>query len=192
MKYCKYCGAEIPDGGICTCAEAQNEAVSSKASSGKSVIIYGVVIVSVIIIAIGLFSSFLGGGYKKPVNLFFKGFNKCDSSMIAKSLPESSADEFEKQMSDEDLETIINILEAGYGESLKISYDIEDKESLDKKKIKSLETSTKLDIKKAYNLTIEIKFKGKKNDKETTTNLTVAKIKGEGWKLLGDVTSLLG
>ena len=34
-------------------------------------------------------------------------------------------DEFEKQMSDEDLETIINILEAGYGESLKISYDIE-------------------------------------------------------------------
>lgn len=192
MKYCKYCGAEIPDGGICTCAEAQNEAVSSKASSGKSVIIYGVVIVSVIIIAIGLFSSFLGGGYKKPVDLFFKGFNKCDSSMIAKSLPESSADEFEKQMSDEDLETIINILEAGYGESLKISYDIEDKESLDKKKIKSLETSTKLDIKKAYNLTIEIKFKGKKNDKETTTNLTVAKIKGEGWKLLGDVTSLLG
>lgn len=192
MKYCKYCGAEIPDGGICTCAEAQNEAVSSKASSGKSVIIYGVVIVSVIIIAIGLFSSFLGGGYKKPVDLFFKGFNKCDSSMIAKSLPESSADEFEKQMSDEDLDTIINILEAGYGESLKISYDIEDKESLDKKKIKSLETSTKLDIKKAYNLTIEIKFKGKKNDKETTTNLTVAKIKGEGWKLLGDVTSLLG
>lgn len=192
MKYCKHCGAEIPDGGICTCAEAQNEAVSSKASSGKSVIIYGVVIVSVIIIAIGLFSSFLGGGYKKPVDLFFKGFNKCDSSMIAKSLPENSADEFEKQMSDEDLETIINILEAGYGESLKISYDIEDKESLDKKKIKSLETSTKLDIKKAYNLTIEIKFKGKKNDKETTTNLTVAKIKGEGWKLLGDVTSLLG
>lgn len=125
MKYCKYCGAEIPDSGICTCAEAQNEAVSSKASSGKSVIIYGVVIVSVIIIAIGLFSSFLGGGYKKPVDLFFKGFNKCDSSMIAKSLPESSADEFEKQMSDEDLETIINILEAGYGESLKISYDIE-------------------------------------------------------------------
>lgn len=192
MKYCKHCGAEIPDGGICTCAEAQNEAVSSKASSGKSVIIYGVVIVSVIIIAIGLFSSFMGGGYKKPVDLFFKGFNKCDSSMIAKSLPESSADEFEKQMSDEDLETIINILEAGYGDGLKISYDIEDKKSLGKDKIKSLETSTKLDIKKAYNLTIEIKFKGKKNDKETTTNLTVAKIKGEGWKLLGDVTSLLG
>jgi len=192
MKYCKYCGAEIPDNGICTCAEAQNEA-ASKTSSGKSksLIIAGVALIAVIVIVIGLFSTVFGGSYKKPVDQFFKGFNKCNSSMMAKSLPKESAEEFKKKMSDEDLETLISLLELAYGKNIKISYDIEDKDSLDKKEIKNLEGSTGLDIKKAYNLTIDIEFEGNKEDKETTSNLTVVKISGEGWKLIGDVESLL-
>ncbi len=189
MKYCKYCGAEIPDNGVCTCAESQNEAVSKTSSEKNKFVV--VILLPAIVIIIVLFNAIFEGGYKKPVDQFFKGFNKCDSSMIAKSLPEKSADEFKEKMSDEDLETLISLLEVGYGKNIKISYDIENKDSLSKKEIKDLESSTGLDIKKGYNLTIDIEFEGNKEDKETTSSLTVVKIKGEGWKLVGDVESLL-
>jgi len=189
MKYCKYCGAEIPDNGVCTCAESQNEAVL-KTSSGKNKFVV-VALLPAIVIIIVLFNTIFGGGYKKPVDQFFKGFNKCDSSMMAKSLPEKAAEEFKKTISDENLETLISLFEVGYGKNIKISYDIEDKDSLDKDEIKTLAKNTNLDIKKAYDLTIDIEIKGKKEDRETTSNITVAEIKGEGWKLVGDVESLL-
>lgn len=70
--------------------------------------------------------------------------------------------------------------------NIKISYDIEDKKTLDKDEIKSLEKSSGLEIKKAYDLTVDVEFKGKKEEEETSIHLTVAKIKGEGWKLVTD------
>lgn len=184
MKYyCKFCGAEVSENGICSCAEAQNaeaQKSSTKSQNSSGVIICAFAVVLVIIIAI----IFGGGGYKKPVDKFFTGIQKCSVNTVAKSLPKESADEFKNDTSDEDLETLIGILELGYGNDVKISYDIEDKQSLDEDEIEKLENSTGLSIKKAYNLSVNVKFKGKKNEDENTVDITVVKIKGEGWKLL--------
>ena len=42
-----------------------------------------------------------------------------------------------------------------------------------------------------YKLDIEVEFKGKRDTRKTSIELTSAKIKGEGWKLLNDVSSLM-
>lgn len=186
MKYCKFCGAEIPDDGVCTCPESQNETISRNSGNNKSMIIAGVAVLAGIVIIIGLFSAVSGGGYKKPVDYFFTGFEKCKVSTMAKSLPDEASDKLKETTSDEDLESLISLLELGYGKNIKISYDIEDKKTLDKDEIKSLEKSSGLEIKKAYDLTVDVEFKGKKEEEETSIHLTVAKIKGEGWKLVTD------
>lgn len=192
MKYCKFCGAEIPDGGMCSCDEAQNDIASQKSVDNKSKINPGIALIAGLVIIISCLGvAFNDGGYEKPVSQFFNGFNKCDSSMIAKSLPKNAADEFEKQMSDENLESMISLLEIAYGKNIKISYEIEDKNELSKNEIKALEKSSGLDIKDAYDLTVEIDFKGKKEEKETKSVITVAKVKGEGWKIVDNIKSLL-
>lgn len=186
MKYCKFCGAEIPDDGVCTCPESQNEIISRNNGNKKSVIITAAAILVGIVIIIGILSTVFSGGYEKPVDQFFTGFEKCKVSTIAKSLPDEASEKFKETTSDQDLESLISLLEIGYGKNIRISYDIEDKTALDKDEIKSLEKSSGLEIKKAYDLTVEVEFKGKKEEQETSINLTVAKIKGEGWKLVTD------
>lgn len=192
MKYCKFCGAEIPDGGVCSCAESQNEAIRNESStSNKSAVISVIAVIAVIIIVIGILGSLLGGGYKKPISNFIIGLEKCDVSTMAKAFPEETAEKLKRESTDEDLETLISLFELAYGKNIKISFDIEDKKTLDKSEIEKLENSTGLDIKKAYELSVEVEFEGNKKDNETTVDFTVAKIKGEGWKLLNDALSEL-
>lgn len=188
MKYCKYCGSEIEEGKVCSCAEAQNESVMAISHSGKrkNLIIILVAVIVVIAVVIGIFS---GGGYKKPVDNFFTGLQKCSVKTIAKSVPKDSAKELKETMTDENLESLISLLEIGYGKNLKISYDIDDKTKLKNNEIEKLEKKYGVDIKKAYDLKIEITFKGKNKKEDSDTHMTVADIKGEGWKLIGEDVS---
>lgn len=192
MKYCKFCGAEIPDGEVCHCAEAQNEALSATKTQNKNSMAgaFIAIIAGVIIIFVLLINTF-SGGYDKPVDQFFKGIEKCSVSTMAKSFPEDVSDSLKDSTEDEDLESLISLLEIAYGKNIKISYDIKDKTSLKKDEINSLEKTSGLKIDKAYKLDIEVEFKGKRDTRKTSIELTSAKIKGEGWKLLNDVSSLM-
>lgn len=181
MKYCKFCGAEIPEGEVCHCANAQNEVLSDTKNKNKSAFL--AIIAGVVIIFVLLINTF-SGGYDKPVDQFFKGLEKCSVSTMAKSFPESVSDSIKESTEDEDLESLISLLELAYGKNIKISYNIKDKTSLKKDKISSLEKSFGLKIQKAYQLDIEVEFKGKKDKRKTSIQLTSAKIKGEGWKIL--------
>ena len=89
MKYCKFCGTEIPDGEVCHCAEAQNEALSATKTQNKNSMAgaFIAIIAGVIIIFVLLINTF-SGGYDKPVDQFFKGIEKCSVSTMAKSFPE--------------------------------------------------------------------------------------------------------
>lgn len=192
MKYCKFCGAEIPDGEVCHCAEAQNEALSATKTQNKNSMLgaFIAIIAGVVIILVLLINSF-SGGYEKPVDQFFKGLEKCSVSTMAKSFPEYVSDSLKDSTEDEDLESLISLLEIGYGKNFKISYDIKDKTALKKDEIKALEKSSDIKIEKAYKLDVEIEFKGKKNKQKATKQFTSAKIKGEGWKLLNDVSNIM-
>lgn len=197
MKYCKFCGAELPENGVCSCEESKNadvntagEATAVKASGDKkNTIILGAAVLVVLIIVISLIGSMFSGGYKAPVDDFFKGLQKCNVKTIAKALPEDDAEDFTDELSNKDLKKIIKLLEEYYGDNLKISYKITDKEELKKTEINDLEDSTDLKISKAYDLELDVKFKGKDDSDEDSITLTVAKIKGEGWKIVGDAST---
>lgn len=211
MAFCKFCGKEIPDGAQCDCEEAKtaasnpsssvtsasSEEVGNKSSNNASlVMIAGLIIVLIIIVS--LISSIAGGGYKKPVNLFEKAFNKADAESFAECM---YTDEFLDKLDDSHIDELSKTLdwahemcEEEFGKKVKISIDIEDKEKLSKSEIKELEKDyksidKKVKITKAYELDCTMKIKGKKDKDEQEVTLTVVKIKGEGWKLNPDFAS---
>lgn len=197
MKYCKFCGNEIADDGICTCAESQaqgnvssgnpTETSSTGASIGqnKSLLIGAGAILAVIVIVIVLISSMFSGGYQKPIDNFVKGFNKCNAKTMMKAFPEDMMDKDDK-VTDKDLETLIGTLEMFYGDDIKISYDIEGKAKLDKDEIEDLEDELDVKISKAYEVDVNLEISGDDEEEEDVTSFVVAKIKGEGWKLVSD------
>ena len=97
MAFCKYCGKELPESGICDCAEAQQAAtttetadanqtsdteqastevaVAENKNSNKSLIIIAVAVIVGLILLSSILSS-LFGGYKKPVENYFSGLQK--------------------------------------------------------------------------------------------------------------------
>ena len=113
MAFCKFCGAEIPDGGVCNCQGASNsmnngspygtpdpsynpyagDQGGAAAGGGQSpvdkikklAIPIGAGVIALILIIV-LFSVLFGGGYKTPIKDVVKGFNKNNTEMIAKAV----------------------------------------------------------------------------------------------------------
>lgn len=223
MAFCKNCGKELPENGVCDCQaestaaetvtevkeeikETASEAVkaaapnpvpeaapaSSATNDKKSLAIVAAAGVVALILLIIIFKSLFGGGYKKPVENYFKGIQNANQKKYASAFTEDLADDLEDMIDDDyddDFEDfldddILDELEDDYGKNIKFKVKFGEKEELKNREIRSLEKLLDVDIKKGYELELEVTVKGKKDKDTLDYTAYVGKIKGEGWKLL--------
>ena len=158
-KFCMQCGKEIEDSAdICTfCGAAQGGGVTSggtdtvkNTNKAVAVIIAAAsVILVILIVLVNLL--FGGGGYKKPVDNMVKAMETGKGKYLYKAMPEFLIEyqyEDEKKSDiyddlDESMELITGMLEEEYGDDIKISYKIKDKDKIDKDDLEDLEDSIK-------------------------------------------------
>ena len=83
------------------------------------------------------------------------------------------------------MELITGMLEEEYGDDIKISYKIKDKDKIDKDDLEELEDSIKdkydekVRVSKGYELKVKMKIKGDDDKDEDTTTIKVYKIEGD-------------
>lgn len=205
MKNCEICGAQIPDEvEICpACGNELNDDTEVVIEDNKffnlkkhyPLICAAVAVVLVIVLIISLISN---GGYKSAINNYI-GLFEGKSSKIEKIAPEEYWDYYEEQY-DKSVKDIVKLyedswesreeeLEEEYGKHIKISYDITDKEELDKNDLRDLATKLKdkwgikkKNIKEAYELEIELKIKGSEDEDIQDLSCIAVKINGS-WYL---------
>lgn len=203
-KFCEKCGAEMDDTAVeCSnCAEkevaatteakvegttAETATTDSNKKSNKTVIFAGIgaVVIIAIIVLVALIS---GNNYKKPINNFFKGMEKADLDKYLSAFPEFM--EMDENFEQEDLDEMLEDLEDEYGDKIKISYKILDKEKIDKEDLEDLQDKIEdyydeeVKVKKGYELSIKSTIKGKDDEESDTSTLEVYKIDGK-WCILG-------
>lgn len=208
MNYCKYCGEPIPDGSVCSCPAAQaaaggtdnNAALTNVKHSKRNLIIGGGVFLIALIIVIAFISSLFGGGYKSTIKDLEKAMNKCDGDLLAETmLPDDMIDDLskkEKESITDMLELVIKIAESEYGDNIKFKIEIEDKEKLSKRELEKLAEDTgyadkDYKLEKGYELELKMTVSGKDKKDTDDGDITVVKIKGEGWKIAPDSLSEL-
>ena len=205
MAFCKFCGNEIPEGSQCSCAESQAAATAQESAapsapeaaaeknSNKAAIVLVAGLIVILVIIVALVSSIAGGGYKKPVSDFEKALNKTDGELLAECMyGDDMIDELDKDDFDKlskSLEWLVELCEEEYGKNVKFTIKIDDKEKISKSELKDLEEiyldsyDLDVEISKGYELEGTLKVKGKDDKDEEDIELTVVKIKGEGWKI---------
>ena len=223
MAFCKNCGKELPENGVCECGatatpveevkEVKEEAVKAAETVATNVsdtvsantvpstaggldvkmlaIIGGAAVIGLIII-IALFSVLFGGGYKKPVEKYFKSIQKADMDKYISVFPEEVAEGLEDEIDDEydgDFEDYLDdeyldTLEDDYGRNIKFKVKFEEKDEVKNRDIKAFEEMIDADISKAYEVEFTLTVKGKEDDDELDFAAYVGKVDGEGWKLL--------
>lgn len=200
MAFCKNCGRELQDGEVCNCSNTFGEVTTTKKKFNVKFLAAGGVAIVLVVAVVMLFSS-LGGGYKKPVKDLIDSLNKGNAEKMFYAIaPDKKIKEMKKEMKDskfdwddlvelmeEGLESGMESLEKQYGKNVKF-----DVKFLDKKKIKGddldeieemYDDEFDAEITKAYKVKTEITIKGKK-DKDSNTNwLYVVKVKGDDWKV---------
>lgn len=207
-KFCMQCGKEIEDdANICSfCGASQAGSVSAEGgldvnkNSNKAVAVLIAAVAVVLVILIVLFNLLFGGGYKQPVDNMMKAIETGKGKYLYKTMPEFLIEyryEDEKKSEiyddlDDSLEFIIDMLESEYGDDIKISYKIKDKEKIDKDDLEDLEDSIKdrydekVRVSKGYELKIKMKIKGDDDKDEDTTTIKVYKIDGD-WCLMDSI-----
>lgn len=205
-KFCMQCGAQIDDNAeICTsCGANQNAAPADgaavKEKKSKPVLIAAVAVIIVVILL--LLKALFGGSYKEPLNNMCKFMETGKGKYVYRMVPDFVIDnqlgkKKKKELIEklDDLgENITDSLEDEYGDDIKISYQIKDKDKIDKDDLEDVEEDLeddydeKVNVKKGYKLKVKLKVKGDdKSDTETET-LNVYKIKGKWYVLdLNDV-----
>ncbi|MFT3950515.1 MAG: zinc ribbon domain-containing protein [Oscillospiraceae bacterium] len=153
--------------------------------------IIGIAAIAVVaIIVLCILASLLGGGYKKPIDNLFKGMEKGDEDKFFSAFPKEAEDQFKSYSSilgssSSFLDSITDELEDKYGDDIKISYKVKDKDKMDKDDLDDLEDDykdkydEKVKITKGYELTLDVTIKGD-DDKDTDDmDITVLKIDGD-------------
>ena len=174
-----------------------------KSSKHGPLIIVGVLVALVIILFVIVFCLIFGGGnYETPVKNFVKvcekGDGKAYRDMIMASDKEIKALEKVLELTDEgdfddycqeQAEDIQESVQDKYGDNVKISYDIVDKEELDEDELKKLNKKTSLfgllgsdddaEITQAYKLSVEFDIEGENDESTQEKEFTVAKYDGK-------------
>lgn len=154
----------------------------------------GGVVALVVVIAL-LFTFVFGSGYKKAIDNYIKFMGEGNAKVISKMIPADALkyledeedfdlDEYKEQY-EEMYESRLESLEDEYGKNIRFSYKVTDKDELSEKKLNALRDNlkdnydiAKKDVKKAYEVELELTIKGK-DDKDTNdAELIVVKIGG--------------
>lgn len=166
----------------------------------------GLIIVAAIILIVAAFViSALPKSYQKPIDSFYNGIIKAKSEDVINAIfDDSMFEEYDidpddyYDVLDESLEDVADNLEERYGKRLKVSYTIEKKKEIKKKKLDEYEEKYERyykldeDIVKGYELTLNTTIKGKKRDSTKSHTFTVLKFKDFGWKIYTESPSSVG
>lgn len=162
-----------------------------KKNNTKLYAIIGGAIALVLIIIICLIVSAYNA-YKKPVNTLFKAMETGNYNKMLNAFPSVMKDDLKDNIDEDDMDTLKEALEDTYGKNTKITYKITDKEKIDKDDLKDLQDElqdeydkkSKTKVTAGYELTLDIKFKGK-DDHKTFDDVTVSVYKiGGKWCIL--------
>lgn len=206
-KFCMQCGKEIEDSAnICAfCGASQGGGVNFDGSGAvknknKAIAVLIAAVAVILVIIIVLVNLLSGGGYKKPIDNMMKAMETGKGKYLYKTMPEFLIEyEYEDEKKsdiydelDEIMESITDALEGEYGDDIKISYKIKDKEKIEKDDLEDLEDSIKdeydekVKVSKGYELKIKMKIKGDDDKEEETATINVYKIDGD-WCLMGSI-----
>ena len=124
--------------------------------------------------------------YEQPVESYLKAIQNGSGSDFKKSIGKEQAAYIEENLSDDYFDTYAKELredaEDQYGENLKITYKVKDKEKIDKEDLEDYESEyeSKYDadvtISEGYELETTVKLKGKDDSDEDDMTFTVVKI----------------
>lgn len=154
----------------------------------------GAIAIAVILILVLLLSIF-GDSYKKPIKNYFKAVTSGDVDKYVKALPEfiTKDSNFKESTWEKKLENKLDKLEKEFGDDVKISYSIKDKEKLSKSDLKEAKAmyilgfskcKSKTKFSKGYLLELELKIKGDDDEiDDVEAEACVMKIDGD-WCLM--------
>ncbi len=204
-KFCMQCGAQMDDNAeICSsCGAAQTNAPdgaavsageTKKSSMAPLIAAAAVVVVILLLILKALF----GGSYKEPIDNMCKAMETGKGKYLYKCMPEFLFEEQFEDMKkseiidelDEEAEDALDSMEDKYGDDVKVSYKIKDKEKIDKDDLEDLEETledvydSKIKIRKGYEVEVKLKIKGDDDSDSETATVKVYKINGD-WCFIG-------
>jgi DNA-directed RNA polymerase subunit M/transcription elongation factor TFIIS len=191
---CKYCGPkedkkeEVKEEVKKETAEVKNESTEavkeSKPMDVKKIgIIAGAVALAVLVLT--LIINIVSGGWKTPIDNYFKGMQKADAKMYLKAFPEflDKDDTIDKEYMKDMLEN----LEDEYGKNIKIKYEVTKKEKIKKDDLSKVQEyiekkyDEKVKVSAGYEVKVKATIKGKDDEDTDTQKMYVYKIDGK-WK----------
>jgi len=210
-KICNNCGNILEDdavfcgncGSMYTAAPVEEPVVEAPAEEAapapkkklnlKTLIIAAAAGVVALIVLIVLLA---GGGYKKAVKNLEKLYNG-NGKVIEKMAPKDYWDEYDIDVDEmieeyeDSYDEMVEYLEEKYGKNVKFKIKITDKEKMDSDDVKDLakvladkyDFIKKKDVKKAYELELEMTIKGKDDEDSNDEDVIAVKIKGN-WYLI--------
>ena len=201
-KFCENCGSELKDTDkVCpNCGTASKEnvkkdvktekATASNAETNvpktdtKKFILIGGIAAAVVIVVI-LLIALLGGGYKKPLTNYFNGIQKAKSDTYLKAYADFQKEDMEDKYDDEKLEKMLETFEKEYGDKIKISYKVLDKEKMDKEELEDVkddiedEYDEDVKITAGYTVAVKITVKGSDDKESNYSSFDIYKINGK-------------
>ncbi len=208
---CKKCVERIEDTDIIckncnTAIEALESNVSDSAevvSSGspskrKKAIRIGITVgCAVLIIAtiIAVFYAIFTNDYQRPIEEFFISIQEQKNKDFLDVFPEWFVKDAE--IEGNCAKQIHDMLEDAYGENLEFDYKIVEKEEVDEDLLALLSTllsamnEGRTEIKKSFSITLDVHIKGNTSSADTSWNMEISRLKGEGWVIFDSPNEFL-
>lgn len=161
----------------------------------------GIIIGVALILVIGIAGRVMDStGYKSALNNYVAVMNG-NAKKIEKLMPKEYWEYMEEENDqelddiiddfDDEYEDLVENWEDEYGKNLKVSYEIEESEKMDKDDVEDMAEALEekysfideKDVKQAYEVEIELTVKGKKDDNSQDMDVLCVKI-GSGWYLV--------
>ena len=137
------------------------------------------------------------GSYKSVVKTMTKAMEECDGEKMIKIFPEELMEILCEEQFDDDYDDMVDDLEDSlkdtmdwwedqYGRDIKLTYEIDDADELDEDEIEAIMDyyddvmDLDLDIKKGYEVEVEMTIEGKDDDDSEDMVLTIIKV-GSKW-----------
>ena len=166
-----------------------------EAKKDKKKLLIPIIAVAATLTLIIALIAFGGGGYKKALNPYEKILNgKASEKTVEKMMPkdywEYMDDEYDTtpedlyDMIDENYDDMLDEMEEEYGENVKVSFKVVEKDKLSEKKLDDLKDTykecgmAKKNLTKAYKLKVEVTIKG--SDDKDTEKMTMIVFKYKG------------
>lgn len=201
--FCKYCGTELDDNSNICAACAAKEQESAKETAGaakfatevmgkKSNMIIAAAAAAIVLIVIILAAALSTPAYEKPVEYFITGISNGSYKTMKKAMPKFVIEELEDN-SYFDMEDMIeeahDEMIDEYGKSVKLTYKVKRKKSIDKDDLEDIEDmiddyyDKEIKVSKGYELRVEMILKAKGESEKEKIDINVYKINGK-WYLL--------